>query len=78
MTIEIGRHVAGRYEILSQIGAGGMGEVYRARDFRLDRTAAQKVLPPSAVATPESLSRFEREVRALTWHAPAWDGRVRP
>ncbi|MBI2838870.1 MAG: protein kinase [Acidobacteria bacterium] len=65
MTIEIGRHVAGRYEILSQIAAGGMGEVYRARDFRLDRTVALKVLPPSAVATPESLARFEREVRAL-------------
>ena len=54
----------GPYEIQAAIGAGGMGEVYRARDTRLDRDVAVKVLPASASADPERLRRFEQEARA--------------
>ncbi len=54
----------GPYEILTPIGAGGMGEVYRARDTRLDRTVAVKILPPHLRANPRLLARFEREARA--------------
>jgi len=54
----------GPYEILGPIGAGGMGEVYRARDARLQREVAVKVLPASFVADPERLRRFEQEARA--------------
>jgi serine/threonine protein kinase len=54
----------GPYEILALIGAGGMGEVYRARDSRLGRDVAVKVLPPSSAADPERLRRFEQEARA--------------
>ena len=50
----------GPYEILSAIGAGGMGEVYRARDTRLDRTVAIKVLPAQLAADPQLRDRFER------------------
>jgi eukaryotic-like serine/threonine-protein kinase len=56
--------VLGQYEIRSPIGAGGMGEVYRARDTRLDRDVAIKVLPESLTSDPERLSRFEQEARA--------------
>jgi Tol biopolymer transport system component len=52
------------YEIVGPIGAGGMGEVYRAHDARLQRDVAVKVLPPSLNAEPGSLARFEREARA--------------
>jgi eukaryotic-like serine/threonine-protein kinase len=55
----------GPYEIISPIGAGGMGEVYRALDTRLDRTVAIKVLPPHLADTPEAKQRFEREARAV-------------
>ena len=55
----------GPYEILSAIGAGGMGEVYKARDTRLDRTVAIKVLPAHVAADPEVRQRFEREARAV-------------
>src|SRR5271154_1346860 len=55
----------GPYEILSPIGAGGMGEVYRARDTKLDRDVAIKVLPPSFAQDPERLARFEREAKVL-------------
>ena len=55
----------GRYEILAPIGAGGMGEVYRARDGRLAREVAVKVLPDSVADDPTSLARFEREARAV-------------
>jgi serine/threonine-protein kinase len=53
------------YEILSAIGAGGMGEVYRARDTRLRRDVAIKVLPESVSGDPERLARFQREARVL-------------
>ena len=55
----------GSYEILTPIGAGGMGEVYRARDTRLDRDVAIKVLPPQLALDPETLARFEREAKAV-------------
>jgi hypothetical protein len=55
----------GSYEILSAIGAGGMGEVYRARDSKLGRDVAIKVLPANFVNDPERLSRFQREARML-------------
>src|SRR5262249_25509442 len=55
----------GPYEVLAPLGAGGMGEVYRARDHRLDRDVAVKVLHSSIGAGAESLSRFEREARAV-------------
>ncbi|HTD52784.1 MAG TPA: protein kinase, partial [Thermoanaerobaculia bacterium] len=54
----------GPYEILSQVGAGGMGEVYRARDARLGRDVAIKVLPQSFSADADRLRRFEQEARA--------------
>ena len=55
----------GPYEILAPIGAGGMGEVYRARDTRLDRTVAVKVLPGALAADSESRQRFEQEARVI-------------
>src|SRR3989440_5405852 len=56
----------GPYEIVSAIGAGGMGEVYKARDTRLDRTVAIKVLPPHLAADPQFRERFDREARAIS------------
>ena len=50
----------GPYEILAPIGAGGMGEVYKGRDTRLDRTVAIKVLPPHLAGNTERRQRFER------------------
>lgn len=55
----------GPYEILGPLGAGGMGEVYRARDSRLDREVAVKILPDAVSRDPERIARFEREARAL-------------
>src|SRR5438094_870826 len=54
----------GRYEIRSQIGAGGMGEVYRARDEKLNRDVAIKVLPSSLSQDEDRLRRFEQEAQA--------------
>ena len=55
----------GPYEILVPIGAGGMGEVYRARDTKLDREIAIKVLPAALAQDPQRLARFEREAKVL-------------
>src|SRR6187401_348508 len=55
----------GAYEISGLIGEGGMGQVYRARDTRLNRDVAVKVLPDAFVADPERTARFEREAQAL-------------
>jgi eukaryotic-like serine/threonine-protein kinase len=55
----------GFYEILAPLGAGGMGEVYRARDKKLDRDVAIKVLPQSLASDPVALARFEREAKAV-------------
>jgi serine/threonine protein kinase len=55
----------GSYEIVGAIGAGGMGEVYRGRDTRLDRAVAIKVLPDAVAQDPERLARFEREAKTL-------------
>jgi serine/threonine protein kinase len=56
----------GPNEIVALLGAGGMGEVYRARDTRLDRTVAIKVLIRSVGADPDRLRRFEQEARAAS------------
>src|SRR5258707_3015785 len=55
----------GPYEILAPQGAGGMGEVYRAKDTKLDREVAIKVLPTALARDPERLARFEREAKVL-------------
>src|SRR4051812_41599784 len=55
----------GSYEIVAPLGAGGMGEVYRARDAKLDRDVAIKVLPVDFADRPEALARFQREARAV-------------
>src|ERR1700693_3011434 len=56
----------GPYEILSPLGVGGMGEVYRARDTRLERTVAIKVLPTQLSSSPEVRQRFEREAKTIS------------
>ena len=56
----------GPYEILSLIGAGGMGEVYKARDTSLDRTVAIKVLPEHVASDPDLQQRFEREAKTIS------------
>jgi eukaryotic-like serine/threonine-protein kinase len=55
----------GSYEVVGALGAGGMGEVYRARDQRLGREVALKILPPAVAQDPERLNRFEREAKLL-------------
>jgi serine/threonine protein kinase len=65
MSLEIGQKL-GPYEIVEQAGAGGMGEVYRAKDTRLDRTVAIKILPANIAANPEFKERFEREAKAIS------------
>jgi serine/threonine protein kinase/Tol biopolymer transport system component len=65
MTLEPGAHL-GPYEIVASLGAGGMGEVYKARDTRLDRTVAIKILPAEFASDPDRRARFEREARAIS------------
>src|SRR5678810_696005 len=65
MTVEVGTRF-GSYEIVALLGAGGMGEVYQARDTRLDRTVAIKVLPSHLADRPDLRERLEREARAVS------------
>src|SRR5262244_2639072 len=65
MTLAAGSRL-GPYEVVSPIGAGGMGEVFKARDTRLDRTVAVKVLPQHLSSSPEARQRFEREARTIS------------
>jgi serine/threonine protein kinase len=65
MSLTIGTRL-GPYEIQAPVGAGGMGEVYRARDTRLDRSVAIKVLPDHLSASPEVRQRFEREAKTIS------------
>src|SRR6476620_2998480 len=64
MTLSSGSRL-GPYEILSALGAGGMGEVYRAHDTKLNRDVALKVLPDSFANDPDRLARFQREAQVL-------------
>ena len=65
MSLEPGVRL-GPYEIVAPLGAGGMGEVYRARDTRLNRTVAIKVLSEKSVNDPRFRERFEREAKAIS------------
>src|SRR6202163_678030 len=64
MTLTAGTRL-GPYEVIKPLGTGGMGEVYRARDARLNRDVAIKILPPAFAADPARLARFEREAQVL-------------
>src|SRR5712691_11321885 len=65
MTVTAGSRL-GPYEVLSPLGAGGMGEVWKARDTRLERTVAIKVLPERLSSSPEVRQRFEREAKTIS------------
>jgi len=65
MALEPGKNL-GPYEIIEQAGVGGMGEVYRARDSRLDRTVAIKILPTAIASMPDLKERFDREAKAIS------------
>ena len=80
MTLASGSRL-GPYEIQSALGAGGMGEVYKARDTKLNRDVALKVLPESFALDPDRLARFKREAQVLVGWIPAhivkpWQMRV--
>src|SRR5687767_4040770 len=64
MSLPAGSRI-GPYEVIGPLGAGGMGEVYRARDAKLQRDVAIKILPPAFANDPERLARFEREAQVL-------------
>ncbi len=74
MALEAGTKL-GPYEILSPLGAGGMGEVYLATDSKLDRKVATKVLPDLMTRDKERVARFEREAKVLTHGGKAKEGR---
>src|SRR6267154_2561941 len=65
MTLNAGTKL-GRYEILSQLGAGGMGEVYLAQDTKLDRKVALKILPADVAAHPDRMKRFVQEAKTAS------------
>jgi len=65
MALSVGTRL-GPYEIVAPIGAGGMGEVYKATDSRLERTVAIKVLPEHLAESAERKARFEREAKAIS------------
>jgi eukaryotic-like serine/threonine-protein kinase len=67
MTLAPGARL-GPYEIQSPLGAGGMGEVYRGRDTRLERTVAVKILPSHLSEDAEAKQRFDREARTISSH----------
>src|SRR5271156_6818580 len=64
MPLRVGEKI-GHYEVLSLLGQGGMGEVYRARDTKLKRDVALKVLPEAFASDPERMARFQREAEVL-------------
>ena len=64
MALDVGSRLA-HYDVTAKIGEGGMGEVYRARDTKLDRDVALKVLPQAFTSDPDRLARFEREAKVL-------------
>ncbi len=64
MALDVGSRL-GHYDVTAKIGEGGMGEVYRARDTKLDRDVALKVLPQAFTDDPDRLARFEREAKVL-------------
>ena len=72
MSLTVGSRL-GRYAVTAKIGEGGMGEVYKARDTRLDRTVAIKVLPEHVADDPALKQRFEHE--AISLHSVTCDGR---
>ncbi len=75
MPLERGTRL-GPYQIESPIGAGGMGEVYKATDTRLERTVAIKVLPAHVASDPERKSRFEREAKTVAALSHPHIGRI--
>ncbi len=64
MPLNVGARL-GHYDVTARIGEGGMGQVYRARDTKLDRDVALKVLPEAFTQDPDRLARFEREAKVL-------------
>ena len=64
MSLTVGTRL-GPYEILAPLGAGGMGEVYKARDPRLNRVVALKILPTTTAADPDVRARFKREAQSV-------------
>ena len=62
----------GPYSVIAKIGAGGIGEVYRARDTKLDRDVALKVLPQAFTDNPDRLARFERDAKVVAGGCVQW------